>query len=583
MTDNGDLMILQPGDADPDLETAFGDPCDVGNPYGYDAISESDERAEIFGRGELLLDELGTHAELVPRQLGGRLDTVDALVRRLRPVFRRDAALGLGHGISSLLAALPVWVGGNDVQQKSLAAKMLGGTRVSLAPSEPSEGRELTRSTGTAADVTAADRAGNLVVNGRSGLVVNAGRSETAVVVARTADVPRAQSHSLLLVDLTTLPAVRWQRLPRTRTLGLRGCQIGGLAFTHCPIPQDSLVGELGAGTDLLHRSAQIGGCATMGLALGMLDASLFTVLGFAARRRLYGRTVAEIPHARAAIASAFADLLVLDCLVTTAARTFALLPGNADIYAAAVKYLVPMVLEEAMTNLSVVLGARYYLREGEHAIFGKHFRDLPALSILHPDRSADEFTIVRHLPVLARALHAPAEPPAAIFEPEVALPPFELGQPQPRGRQGDPLLASLAPYLDELRREAADGGDVAVTADLLLAELEQLVGSAGEVPTWQVGSKAGPDSGVHAERYATLLAASACLGVWRRNRHRRVLTDTGWVRAALRRLLGRLVPGIPPCPIHLDEALFTELSRRARERAGFCLDEDPVVRTLPA
>jgi alkylation response protein AidB-like acyl-CoA dehydrogenase len=571
-------MFVHSSDAAPDLETALGDPYDFGNPYGYDAIMAADERAEVFDDGELLLDDFGAHAEFVPRHLGGRLDGVDALIRRLRPVFRRDAALGLGYGVFSLLAALPVWLGGTEVQQRLVAAKMLSGTRVSLVPDEPVEDRRL-----ASAGVTAAQRAGKLVVDGRSGLAVNAGRAETAVVVARTADVPREQSQSLLLVDLTALPALYWQRLPRIRTLGLRGCLVGGLAFSHCPVPRDAFVGEPGAGADLLRRSAQVGGCATMGLALGMLDASLFTVLSFAARRRLYGRTVAEIPHARAAIAGAFADLLALDCLVTTAARAVRLLPGTAGVYAAAAKHLVPVMLEEAMTGLSVVLGARFYLREGEHAIFGKHFRDLPALSILHPDRSADEFTMVRHLPVLARALRTPAEPPAAIFEPDAELPPFEPARPQLSGAHGDPLLAGLAPYLDELRREAADATDVAITADLLLAELDQLVGSAGEVPTWQLGPDADPDSGAHAERYATLVAASTCLGVWRRNRHRRVLTDTGWVRAALRRLLSRLVPGIPPSPVHLDEALFTELTARARERVGFCLDEDPVVRTLPA
>jgi hypothetical protein len=88
-------------------------------------------------------------------------------------------------------------------------------------------------------------------------------------------------------------------------------------------------------------------------------------------------------------------------------------------------------------------------------------------------------------------------------------------------------------------------------------------------------------DGDTLAERYAILLTVTACLGVWRHNRHRRVLTGSAWIQVALRRLLGRLMPGTPPSAMELDEELFNELSTRAAEETGFCLDEDPVHRTL--
>lgn len=559
----------------PDLEAAFGDPyCDC-SPYGYDPIVQSDERAEAFGAGEDLLDALGTSAEFVPRALGGRLDALDALITRVRPVFRRDAALGLDYGVSSFQAALGVWLCGRETQQRSLASKMLAGMRVSWSCHDHSE-----IPTDTSCAITASERDGVFVLNGRNSLMVNAGAG-TAIVVARTGELPRARSHSLLLVDLTALPWKHWRRLPRVHTSGLRGCQIGGLEFNGCPIPSDTVVGELGDGGDVALRAAQFGGCTTMGLALGMLDASLFTVLRFALGRRLYGHTVADIPHARAAMAGAFTNLLALDSLVTVAARAAHVFPDN-GVYGAAVKYLVPTLLEDTMNELAVVLGARYYLRQGEHAIFGKHFRDIPALSFVQPDRSTDEHVVLWHLPDLLRELRDPAEPAAEVFTLEKALPPLAPGLPRPPGQRGDPLLAALTPLLDALRQEASESADVAITADALLHELRKLVYYAGELPKWQVCPTAGADGGDHVERYTILLAAAACLGVWRHNRQRRVLADTTWVRAALRRLLARVTPGIPPCPAQLDDQLFTELLTRAQHRVGFCLDEDPVHRTLP-
>jgi alkylation response protein AidB-like acyl-CoA dehydrogenase len=570
--------VLTPhsSDTEQDLETAFGDPYDARNPYGYEAITGADEQATPFEQGKRMLDAWGMAAEFVPQPLGGRLADVDALVRRLRPVFRRDAALGLSHGLSSFMAALNVWLGGSTGQQKSLAGKLLAGTKLCLVDREPEHRHDL-----AFAELTAYRRGGAMVLDGRDELIHNAEGAHSAMIVARTADSPPDRTHSLLLVDLAGLPPTRWRQLPRVSTMGLRGCQFGGLAFSECPIPGDSFVGEPGAGAATASRTRQVSGCVTAGLALGMLDAGLFTVLRFALDRRLYGQTVAEIPHARSAIAGAFADLITADCLATTAARALHVLPDYGGVYAAAATYLVPLLLEAAMNELSVVLGARFYLREGEHAIFGKHFRDLPALGVVYPNELSDRLTMLRHLPTIGRALRRSPEPPAAVFDQDTELPSIALGDPRPGGQRSDPLLASLALYLPELDEEASGDPDLAVTTALLRTELRKLVKNANDLPTSELSSRAGADSLALTEGYATLLAASACVGVWRSNRRRRVLADTAWISMALHRLIGRLVPGLPPCPPHLDEALFTELLTRARGEVGFCLDEDRVVRTL--
>lgn len=561
-----------------DLEKEFGDPYLPGNPLGHNAIIEADERGEVFEAGEELLDSLSFNAEFVPQRLGGRLGTADEFIRRVRPVFRRDAALGIGYGVPTLLASLNVWLAGNVRQQDALAEKILGGTKVCLAHGTPGMYPDP-----AALEVTARERGDRYVLDGHAGLVFNSDRAENAVIIARTAYTENQHSRSLLLIDLTALPDDSRQRSPRVRTLGLRDCHLGGLEFSMCPIPQDSLIGSASYGASLARRSSEIGGCLTMGLSLGMLDASLFTVLRFALHRRLYGRTVSDIPHAKATIAGAFADLLIADCLVTTVTRALHVLPAHSRAYAAATQYLVPLLVENAMNELSVVLGARYYLREGEHAIFGKHFRDLPSLSLVYPDRTPDEITIVRHLPAFAHAQRYPSSSaaPTSIFTPELALPPLEHNE-HPTREQGDPLLACLEPWLDELRSEAKTATDFSTIATLLLAELDHLTTHVGQAHVWQLDPANGMDSDTLAERYAILLTATACLGIWRHNRNRRVLAGSAWIRVALRRLLGRLMPGIPPSARELDEELFSELLTRAAEETSFCLDEDPVRRTLP-
>ncbi|MET5012806.1 acyl-CoA dehydrogenase, partial [Burkholderia pseudomallei] len=74
-----------------------------------------------------------------------------------------------------------------------------------------------------------------------------------------------------------------------------------------------------------------------------------------------------------------------------------------ACVHAAAVKYLVPQLLRDSMKVLSVVLGARAYLRGGRHAIFGTMMRDMPIVGLAHAGGTACLLTVLSPLPALAR------------------------------------------------------------------------------------------------------------------------------------------------------------------------------------
>ncbi|WP_424187561.1 acyl-CoA dehydrogenase [Actinokineospora sp. G85] len=531
------------------LEEAFGDPYDDGNPFGHRAVLAADERAAVAEGAESVLDSYGLNAEFVPERLGGRLVEVDELVRRLRPVFRRDAALGLGYGVTSLMAGLNVWLGGSDVQRKWLADLLLGGGKASVGYHELDRGNDLGN------NAFAATRTDDgFLLSGRKEVINNAARADAAVLFARTGDTGGGRDHSLLLVDLHQLDADRFRRLPRYRTHGLRGVGLSGFEFDGCAAPDSALVGDLGAGVDLALRSFQVSRCVMAGTGLGILDAGLFATLRFALERKLYGQAVADLPHARATLVDAFTDLLTADALVTTAARALHVLPAHACAYAAATKYLVPTLLEEAMNSLSVVLGARFYLREGAYAGFGKHMRDLPPLGIGHAGGVSCQLTL---LPQLARLLRERADPaPVELFAAGAALPELNLAGLRLFAPSGDPLLAELAgtrmaPHLADLTAEAA------------------------ALPARDTGVAAPPAALGLTDRYAVLLAAAAVTGHARHNP-----TPGGWADRALDRLVDRLAPA-PALPGPANEALFADLLDRATTGHGLGLDRDPVTRTL--
>ncbi|MDI5903784.1 hypothetical protein QDK90_01815, partial [Streptomyces sp. 12257] len=107
-----------------------------------------------------------------------------------------------------------------------------------------------------------------------------------------------------------------------------------------------------------------------IGAAVGALDSALRLTLRHLRGRRLYGAAAIDIPHLREVLSGVHADLLLCDVLTTLAVRGEDLLPTRPDAHEQAVRQLVPRVIQGALDRLSVVMGSRFYIREGEHAVF---------------------------------------------------------------------------------------------------------------------------------------------------------------------------------------------------------------------
>ncbi|MCX4754376.1 acyl-CoA dehydrogenase [Kitasatospora purpeofusca] len=548
------------------LEALLGDPDYRDNPLGFDAFLAADERGDLLQAGERALDAYGLGAEFVPRRLGGRLDRADRLARVLRPLFRRDGALALGHGASNLVGSVNVWSEGSAQQQDWLAGVLLGNGRIAAAYTDLSTGNDVTR-TAFRAEV----RRDELVLNGRKEIINNLARAEAVTVLARTSEEPGSRSHSMVLVDMAAAPRDRLRFLPRYRTSGVRSMYLGGLEFRDCPLPVTSIAGGTGEAMETILRAFQITRAVLPAAALGAVDQQLRTVTDFALGRRLYHRAVADLPHARSVLTGAFLDLLVADCFTTTVCRALHVLPERTSVYAASVKHLVPTLYRESVDRLAVLLGARSFLREGPYGIFQKHARDLPVASLVHAGGTVCQATVIPQLPRLARQSWLTDGPaPAALFHLAGDLPELDLGRLGVTAGREDPLIGTLVDAAARLAAEPVLGPLCAQ----LLDELRALRQSCLELAPRDRTPLADPVSFRLAERYGVLLAAASCLGVWLHNPDHpgSFLRGTGWLAAALARLTARL--GCPPVP-GADAAhpeVFAELIERHQDGRGFDL-----------
>ncbi|MFB8240436.1 acyl-CoA dehydrogenase family protein [Kitasatospora purpeofusca] len=572
------------------LEQRLGDPLDPANPLGFARILEADEREEPFLPGERALDGYGLNAEFVPAAYGGRLTRLDDLVEVMRAVYRRDPSLGLGYGVSSFLAAVNLWTAGSERQRERAAELLLGNGRIAVAYHEPDHGNDITRTA-----FEAAATPDGLLLNGRKEVVANIRRAEAMVLLARTDPRDGGRSHSQLFLEASDLPADR--HLPHSPSTGMRGVRLGGIELRDWPVPADTVIGRPGQGFETTLKSFQITRTVVVAMFTGILDTGLRTTLRHVRERRLYGRTAADLPLVRSVLVGAYTDLLTCEAFAAVATRALHLAPVEAGIYAQAVKYFVSRTLMDAMHRLSTVLGAHFYLRDGETAIFQKLLRDVQPAGFGHAARAICQLALVQQLPLLARRSWGVAEPaPAELFRLDAPLPPVPFDRlvvfAGGRERLSSTLLAGpdRTPHGDDGRRDDDHGDhghgghghgpdELARLVEHFADELRELTRICADLPPSELTTSAAPRTHALADRYVRVLVAAACREVWRHNRHSAdpLLSDPLWLRAALTRLAAR--PGSTPgaLPDHVERRMFADLTERHDLSLSFGLARRPL------
>ncbi|GAB6043142.1 acyl-CoA dehydrogenase [Endothiovibrio diazotrophicus] len=559
-----------------ELEQGFGDPWAEDNPVGFAAILAADEAGEMLPAGERLLDEFGLNAEFVPERFGGRLRRIDQMMELMRALYRHDPCLGLGYGGSSMIASCVVWTADDPQHSSEVAGLLLNNRKLACSYYELDHGNDLAH-----IDFEAMPEGDQLRLRGSKQVTSNIQRADAAVIYARTATGAGSRSHSQILVNKSEIPEGQIRYLPRFPSVGMRGVQLGGVEFHDCCIPARRILGRPGQALELAIKAFQITRTTLPGMFLGILDTGLRLTLRYAKGRRLYGRSVAELPQARSVMVDAFVDLLICDALSTTVARAMHTIPGETCITAPAVKYLVPKIMIDAMNSLSGILGAHFYLRDGEHSVFQKFLRDVRPVGFGHVARVACQMTILPQLPRLARQAWGQAEPaPEATFRLDADLPPLAFEQLALSSGGKDGLSGSLLAARDRCRRMTGPfQEELTRLADRFATELTQLQSECAALKPQQLTVMAHPKHYDLTRRYALVIAASACLNLYQANRGQGgFVAEPVWALAALQRLDAQLDKRASALPPSLEGRLYDELAGRYEQAQSF----DLACRSLP-
>jgi alkylation response protein AidB-like acyl-CoA dehydrogenase len=496
------------------FERDFGDPADPHSRLSFAAALDLDEREEYPSAQHVLLDSWRLPELFIPAACGGQLTSFEEVFALLRALSRRDLTVALSHVIT-FLGAVPVWIAGSDDQKRAAADLIRGGGKIAFALTERAHGSDL-----LANELEAREEGDRLLISGEKWPIGNATRSTAMTLFARTRAEGGPRGFSLLFADKRLLDPAGFHHLPKTKTVGLRGSDLSGIGFDRCAVPAAVRIGQAGSGFELALKSLQITRVMCGGLSLGAGDTALRLAVDFALSRRLYGGSVFDIPHARLTLSNAFVDLLICDCVAISAVRALQARPAQASVWSAVAKYFVPSTVENVMRDLSVVLGARFFLRDGHPwNMFQKMVRDSSIVSVFEGSTLVQLQALGFQLEQLTAESATPGPDLSrrleTVFSLSMPLPPFDPTQLDLLSRDGDDAVAGIRILCEQLR--AAKASDASLNAvQRVAAEQRRLTADVRE---------AQPLSGRSArllqlaKRFAHLHAAACCCHFWIYNR----------------------------------------------------------------
>ncbi|MFM2060720.1 MAG: hypothetical protein RLZZ507_390 [Cyanobacteriota bacterium] len=531
------------------LEKDLGDPGNPESMMSFKQVIDLDEKEEFPQEIIDWLYNWKLQHYYIPTECGGEFTSFDEFISFVRVLSRRDQTAGIAF--TTMFWSYLVWMAGTDEQKQILSSFMKdnNGT-MCLAYSEKAHGSDL-----LGGDMQATKVEGGYLLTGEKWPINRATRSGVAFVLARTDPEGGPRSLSLFMVEKSKINPEHFSNLPKILTHGIRGSDMSGIKFDNCFIPESMRLGAEGAGLELALKGFQITRALCAAFSQGAADTALRTTLKFAIERKLYGKTVFDMPQPRRTLTDAFLDILICDCSTFGVGRGFSTMPEQISVWSAVVKYFVTTTLETVVNNVSVVLGSRFYMREAhDWGIFQKVLRDNSIISMFDGSSVVNLHALLLQLRQLTKSrtrnagknLEALENRLSTTFDLTQNLPAFNGKKLELVNRGGDDVLQGLDLALTSLEKLKSDSNlnpdtlyQIITLTDIVREELNNLDVEITE-STFQFGHEQDPELFDMAKQYCVLHAAASCVYTWIYNRNHlgEFFANGEWLALSLHRLM---------------------------------------------
>ncbi len=260
------------------------------------------------------MGELGVLGVTVSEEYGGAGMGYLEHVVAMEEISRASASVGLSYGAHSNLCVNQIFRNGSEAQKRAYLPKLVTGEYVgALAMSEPGAGSDV-----ISMKLRADRRGDRFVLNGSKMWITNGPEADVLVVYAKTDPQAGSRGVTAFLVERDMTGFSVAQKLDK---LGMRGSNTGELVFTDCEVPEDNVLGGIGAGARVLMSGLDYERAVLAAGPIGIMQACLDVVLPYVHERRQFGQAIGEFQLMQGKLADMYVTMNAARAYVYSVAR----------------------------------------------------------------------------------------------------------------------------------------------------------------------------------------------------------------------------------------------------------------------
>jgi isovaleryl-CoA dehydrogenase len=246
--------------------------------------------------------DMGLLGITADEEFGGANMGYLAHVIAMEEISRASASVALSYGAHSNLCVNQINRNGTLEQKKKYLPKLISGDHVgALAMSEPGAGSDV-----VSMKLRADKKGDRYILNGNKMWITNGPDADVLVVYAKTDPSAGSKGITAFLIEKGMKGFSTAQKLDK---LGMRGSNTCELVFQDCEVPEENVLGKVGAGARVLMSGLDYERVVLSGGPLGIMQACMDVVIPYIHDRKQFDQPIGMFQLMQGKIADMYVTL----------------------------------------------------------------------------------------------------------------------------------------------------------------------------------------------------------------------------------------------------------------------------------
>ena len=299
------------------------------------------------------MGDLGLLGITVAEQFGGVNLGYLAHTVAVEEIARASASVSLSYGAHSNLCVNQIQLNGSEEQKKKFLPDLVSGVKIgALAMSEAGAGSDV-----VSMSLSAEKRNGYYRLNGNKYWITNGPAAEILVVYAKTDPTAGSKGVTAFIIEKSMKGFSTSNHFDK---LGMRGSNTAELIFEDVEVPFENVLGEEGAGINVLMSGLDYERVVLSGIGVGIMHSVLDHLMPYMHERKQFGKPIGEFQLMQGKLADIYASMNSARAYVYATASACDRGEVTRQDAAACVLYASEQAMNVAVQGVQAMGGAGY-------------------------------------------------------------------------------------------------------------------------------------------------------------------------------------------------------------------------------